>query len=121
MNCKHEKWLYVPTNVGIGDGKLKIGNCNFLCPSCENWIGVGSISPVEKIINVKHLAKHNCLHDIKYYTLRSTYICLRCGHEWVPELSTKLDIKTNINWEENDREERQKILKEYNDGKELSV
>ena len=116
MTCKHEKWLYIPTSVGIGDGKLIFDDNSFLCANCGSWIGMGSLYPVEKIVNVKHLSKENCSHDISFYTLQSTRICLRCGYTWMPN-PPKLDIKVDINWKQLDKERRQKILEEYSDGR----
>ena len=114
MSCKHERWLY---NLGdnVGDGVIYFNDNWFLCADCGSWIGLGSVYPVEKIINVKHLPKDDCPHDITFYTLQSAAVCLRCGYSGRPE-PVKLDIKTDLTWINRDKERRQRILEKYADG-----
>ena len=126
--CKHEKWLYVPPRIGIGDGNLIsfgsrqvtgftniLDDDTFLCADCGEWIGIDSLS-IEKIVNVKHLPREECSHDIRFYTILSKYLCLRCGFEWYPE-RPKLDIKPdNFDYKQLDIERRKKILDDYKQG-----
>jgi len=112
--CKHEKWLYVPSS----DGRFSIDDENFLCAECGQWIQIGIID-VEKIINVKHLPKDSCLHDINYFTIGRYYLCLRCGYGWVRELP-RLDIKADsFDWKEWDRQRREKALERFRNGEVL--
>ena len=116
--CEHEKWLYVPSSMGIGDGRFSIDDKNFLCAECGQWIQIGTID-VEKIVNVKHLPKDSCPHDINYFTVGRYYVCLRCGYSWVRELP-RLDIKADpFDWEEWDRQRRKKALERFWDGEVL--
>lgn len=107
-NCKHERWLYAPVKSKTLDDN------NFLCADCGQWIKQASIE-YKKIVNVVHEEPAECKHDIKFYTLSSQYLCLRCGHTWYPE-PAKLTIKADADYEDKDKSRRQKILAEYNTG-----
>jgi len=113
--CNHDRWLYIPPSLGIGDGYFHIDDKCFLCADCGQWIQFGSID-VEKIVNIKHLPPESCPHDIDYFTIGRYYLCLRCGYRWIRELP-KLDIKTDsFNWEEWDKQRRQEALERYKNG-----
>jgi len=110
--CRHEKWLYVPSSIGIGDGRFSIDDENFLCAECGQWIQIGAID-IERIVNVKHLPKDSCPHDITYYTMRRSNLCLRCGYEWIQNPQINLNI---INWEERDAKRRKEALERFKNG-----
>ena len=118
IRCKHKRWLYVPANLGIGDGELSSIEDRFLCADCGEWILMASIE-IRKIINVKKHSRETCHHEIKFYTLSHTYLCLQCGHRWYPELIT-LEIKSysEEDRERWDKERRNQILADYKAGEE---
>jgi len=113
--CKHEHWLYVPSDSRIGDRNvLSLEENRFLCADCGEWIGMGSIE-IDKIVNVEKVDRETCEHIVKFYTLGGTYLCLQCGYSWYPEIK-KLEVVSSISAEElerRDRERRQRILDDY--------
>ena len=113
-DCKHERWIYVPGSFGIGDGIFLFENTDFLCADCGEWIPLINID-IEKIVNVKHVPKEECRHDIIHYTSGSTYICLRCGQRW-PRIPTMLELATNLTKEDIDKRRRQRALEKFRNG-----
>jgi len=113
--CNHERWLYVPSSLGIGDGYFHIDDKNFLCADCGQWILFGNID-VEKIVNIKHFSKEECPHDIAYFTIRRSNLCLRCGYEWIQTPQAYLNFVFRTNWEERDRKRRKEALERFKNG-----
>jgi|GEM_PF-2769945 len=113
--CKHERWLYAPSSFGIGDGVFSIDSGNFLCADCGEWVPLGTIE-IDKIVNVTHLPKEKCLHDLAYYTLGGSYLCLRCGHKWFTS-PTPLHVNIDpVNWKERDKKRREEVLEKFKNG-----
>lgn len=117
--CEHKEVLFVPTGTMTQkekptDGvRLMFTEPKFICVACKEY--VSRPTDRRRIVNVPEYDPDKCEHPDKVYTLGSCYFCLNCGSTWSP-FPPKLDIKTNPNWEEEDKRFREEEVEKWLEG-----